>query len=72
MGEISLHLYVDEIQKTKIMTFSPIPSLQIDGGEIETVNRLLGSKVTVDGDCSHEFKRLYSLEEKVATNLDIL
>ena len=59
------------IQKTKIMAFSPIPSLQIDGGEIETVNRLyLGSKITVDGDCSHEFKRHFLLGRKAMTNLD--
>ena len=59
------------IQKTKIMAFSPIPSLQIDGGEIETVNRLyLGSKITVDGDCSHEFKRHFLLGRKAMTNLE--
>ena len=59
------------IQKTKIMAFSPIPSLQIDGGEIETVNRLyLGPKITVDGDCSHEFKRHFLLGRKAMTNLD--
>ena len=57
------------IQKSKIMTFSPITSWQIDG---ETVSDFifLGSKITADGDCSHEIKRLLLLGRKVMTNLD--
>ena len=51
------------IQKTKIMASGPITSWQIDGGKVETMTHL-GSKITVDGDCSHEIKRLCSLEEK--------
>ena len=54
------------IQKTKIMESSPITSWQIDRGKVETVTDFifLGSKITVDGDCSHEIKR-HSLEEKL-------
>ena len=60
------------IQKTKIMAFSPIISWQIDG---ETVDKtadfiFLGSKITADGDCSHEIKRCLLLGRKVITNLD--
>ena len=57
------------IQKTKIMASSPITSWQIDG---ETVADFifLGSKITADGDCSHEIKRHLLLERKVMTNLD--
>ena len=57
------------IQKTKIMASSPIPSWEIDG---ETVSDFifLGSKITADGDCSHEMKRLLLLGRKVMTNLD--
>ena len=57
------------IQKTKIMTFGPITSWQIDG---ETVADFifLGSKITADGDCSHEIKRRLLLGRKVMTNLD--
>ena len=57
------------IQKTKIMAFSPITSWQIDG---ETVAGFifLGSKITADGDCSHEIKRTLLLGRKVVTNLD--
>ena len=57
------------IQKTKIMAFVPITSWQIDG---ETVRDFifLGSKITVDGDCSHEIKRCLLLERKAMTNLD--
>ena len=60
------------IQKTKIMASGPIPSWQIDGEAMETVTNFifLGSKITVDGDCSHEFKRLLLLERKAMTNLD--
>ena len=55
------------ILKTKIMTSSPITSWEIDGETVETVSdfMFLGSKLTVDGDCSHEIKDAYSLEEKL-------
>ena len=55
------------IQKTKIMASGPITSWQIDGGMMETVRYFifLGSKITVDGDCSHEIKDACSLEEKL-------
>ena len=54
------------IQKTKIMASGPITSWQIDGETVETVTDFIlgGSKITADGDCSHEIKR-YSLEEKL-------
>ena len=60
------------IQKTKIMASGPITSLQIDGETVETVAEFifLGSKVTSDGDCSHEIKRRLFLGRKVVTNLD--
>ena len=60
------------IQKTKIMASSPITSWQIDGETVETVAELifLGSKITADGDCSHEIKRCLLLGRKVMTNLD--
>ena len=60
------------IQKTKIMASSPIISWQIDGKAMETVTGFifLGSKITADGDCSHEIKRRFLLERKVMTNLD--
>ena len=60
------------IQKTKIMASSPITSWEIDGETVETVADfiLLGSKITVDGDCSHEIKRRLLLGRKVMTNLD--
>ena len=60
------------IQKTKIMTFGPITSWQIDGETIEIVTALIlgGSKITADGDCSHEMKRCLLLERKAMTNLD--
>ena len=60
------------IQKTKIMASSPITSWQIDGETVETVVDfiLLGSKITADGDCSHEIKRCLLLGRKVMTNLD--
>ena len=54
------------IQKTKIMASSPITSWEIDGKTVETV---LGSKITADGDCSHEIKRCWLLARKVMTNL---
>ena len=60
------------IQKIKIMASSPITSWQIDGETVETVADFifLGSKITVDGDCSHEIKRHLLLGRKVMTNLD--
>ena len=59
------------IQKTKIMAFGPITSWQIDGGTVETVSDFLGgSKITADGDCSHEIKRRLLLGRKVMTTLD--
>ena len=60
------------IQKTKIMASSPISSWQIDGETVETVSDVTfgGSKITADGDCSHEIKRLLLLGRKVMTNLD--
>ena len=59
------------IQKTKIMAFGPITSWQIDGETIETVtDHFWGSKITADGDCSHEIKRRLLLGRKVTTNLD--
>ena len=60
------------IQKTKIMTSGPITSWEIDGETVETVTDFifLGSKITADGDCSHEIKRCLLLGRKVMTNLD--
>ena len=60
------------IQKTKIMASGPITSRQVDGETVETVVDfiLLGSKITADGDCSHEIKRHLVLGRKVMTNLD--
>ena len=60
------------IQKTKIMASGPISSWQIDGETVETVADFIwgGSKITPDGDCSHEIKRHYSFGSKVMTNLD--
>ena len=59
-------------QKTKIMASSPITSWQIDGETMETVVDFifLGSKITADGDCSHEMKRCLLLGRKAMTNLD--
>ena len=59
------------IQKTKIMESGPITSWQIDGETVETVSGsiFLGSKITADGDCSHEIKRRLLLGRKVMTNL---
>ena len=59
-------------QKTKIMASGPITSWQIDGETVETVADLifLGSKITADGDCSHEIKRCLLLGRKAMTNLD--
>ena len=60
------------IQKTKVMTSGPITSWQINGETVETVSDFifLGSKITADGDGSHEIKRCLLLERKVMTNLD--
>ena len=60
------------IQKTKIMASSPITSWEIDGKTVETVSDFImaGSKITADGDCSHEIKRCLLLGRKVMTNLD--
>ena len=71
-----LNLFVTKlkthIQKTKIMASGPITSWQIDGKTVETVADFifLGSKITADGDCSHEIKRLLLLGRKAMTNLD--
>ena len=68
-GKFSLKL---NIQKTKIMASGPITSWQIDGETMETVTdfTFLGSKITADGDCSHEIKRRLLLARKAMTNLD--
>ena len=60
------------IQKTKIMASGPITSWQVDGDIVETVTDFIfwGSKITADGDCSHELKRRLLLGRKVTTNLD--
>ena len=62
------------IQKTKIMASSPITSWEIDGETVKTVRDciFLGSKITADGDCSHEIKRHLLLGRKVMNNLDIM
>ena len=67
-GKVGLKL---NIQKTKIMASSPITSWEIDGETVETVADFTfwGSKITADGDCSHEIKRRLLLERKVMTNL---
>ena len=67
--EVGLKL---NIQKTKIMATGPITSWQIDGETVETVVGFIfgGSKITADGDCSHEIKRCLLLGRKVMTNLD--
>ena len=61
-----------DIQKTKIMASGPITSWEIDGEIVETVSDLIfgGSKITADGDCSHEIKRHLLLGRKFMTNLD--
>ena len=60
------------IQKTKIMASSPVTSWEVDGETLETVSDFIfgGSKITADGDCSHEIKRHLFLGRKVMTNLD--
>ena len=62
------------IQKTKIMASGPITSWEIDAETVETVSDFIfrGSKITADGDCSHEIKRRLLLGRKVMTNLDTL
>ena len=67
--KVSLKL---NIQETKIMASSPITSWELDGETVETVSDFifLGSKITADGDCSHEIKRCLLLGRKVMTNLD--
>ena len=67
--EVGLKL---NIQKTKIMASGPITSWEIDGETVETVSDFIlgGSKITADGDCSHEIKRRVLLGRKVMTNLD--
>ena len=69
MGKASLKL---NIQKTKIMASDPITLWQIDGETVETGTDFifLGSKITADGDCSHEIKRHLLLGRKAMTNLD--
>ena len=68
-GKVGLKL---NIQKTKIMASSPITSWQIDGETVETAADFifLGSKITADGDCSHEIKRRLLLGRKFMSNLD--
>ena len=68
-GKVGLKL---NIQKMKIMASSPITSWEIDGETVETVSDFLlgGSKITTDGDCSHEIKRRLLLGRKIMTNLD--
>ena len=68
-GKVDLKL---DIQKTKIKASGPISSWQIDGETMETVTDFifLGSKITADGDCSHEIERCFLLGRKVMTNLD--
>ena len=62
----------DSLQKTKIMASGPITSWQIDRATVETVSDFIfwGSKITADGDCSHEIKRRLLLGRKVMSNLD--
>ena len=62
------------VQKTKIMASGPITSWQVDGETVETVSDFIfgGSKITADGDCSHEIKRCLFLGRKVMTNLDLI
>ena len=68
-GKVGLKL---NIQKTKIIASGPITSWQIDGETVETVTDFIlgGSKITADGDCTHEIKRQFLLGRKVMTNLD--
>ena len=68
-GKVGLKL---NIQKTKIMASGPITSWEIDGETVETVSDFIlgGSKITADGDCSHEIKRHFLLGRKLMINLD--
>ena len=68
-GKVGIEL---NIQEMKIMASSPITSWQIDGETMETVTDFIfwGSKITADGDCSHEIKRRFFLGKKAMTNLD--
>ena len=68
-GKVGLKL---NIQKTKIIALGPLTSWQVDGETVETVSDFIfwGSKITADGDCSHEIKRHFLLGRKVMTNLD--
>ena len=70
-GKVGLKL---NIEKTKVMASGPITSWQIDGETVETARDfiLLGSKITADGDCSHENKRHLFLGRKALTNLDTI
>ena len=70
-NRLSIHLWFN-IKKTKVMASSPITSWQIDGEIMETVTDFisLGSKITADGDCSHEIQRRLLLGRKAMTNLD--
>ena len=69
--KVSLKL---NIQKTEILAIGPITSWEIDGETVETMEDFIlgGSKITADGDCSHEIKRLLLLGRKAMTNLDSL
>ena len=69
MEKVGLKL---NIQKTKVMASGPITSWGVDGETVETVSDFIfgGSKITADGDCNHEIKRLLLLGRKVMTNLD--
>ena len=71
-SKTSLNIWKFMVQKTKIMASGPITSWQTDGETVETVADFifLGSKITADGDCSHEIKRRLLLGRKVMTNLD--
>ena len=70
--ETNVSFILLNIQKTKIMASDPITSWEIDGATVETVSDFIfwGSKITADGDCSHEIKRRLLLGSKVMTNLD--
>ena len=72
MGGSIIVVVLGHIQKTKIMASGPITSWEIDGETVETVSDFIlgGSKITADGNCSHEIKRHLLLGRKVMTNLD--
>ena len=72
MGGSIIVVVLGQIQKTKIMASGPITSWEIDGETVETVSDFIleGSKITADGNCSHEIKRHLLLGRKVMTNLD--